>query len=175
MKGVIIDKNKYIPPDDLLKIRSKLSQEDKQIFDLLVETGYRVDDVLRVRNYQLRKNELKLRERKTGNLRTVPIKGDYKVSGGNLEYVFKSRRNRAGDKRKLHRTTFWRHFEAAVKATGLTGKGYTVHILRKVYAVELYKRTGDVLRVQKDLGHKNIATTCLYLVGALDALNHATN
>lgn len=145
------------------------------MFDLLLETGFRIDDVLRIRKYQLRRDYITLKERKTGNVRTVPYSGKYRVSGGNLSYVFPSRRGRAGDKRKLHRSTFWRHFEKAVKAAGLSGRGYTVHSLRKCYAVELYKRTGDVLRVQKDLGHKNLSTTCLYLLGALDSSNRATD
>lgn len=110
-----------------------------------------------------------MHERKTGNVRTVPYSGKYRVSGGNLSYVFPSRRGRAGDKRKLHRSTFWRHFEKAVLAAGLDGRGYTVHSLRKCYAVSLYRRTGSVELVKSDLGHKSIATTALYLLGALDA------
>lgn len=159
--------NNYIPDGDLAKIRSRLTGDDVMIMDLLLETGYRLDDVLRLRRYQLSGKSITVRERKTGNVRTVTYSGRYRVTGCNLGYVFSTRRGRAGDRRKVHRTTFWRHFERAVVSAGLDGRGYTVHSLRKCYAVALYRRTGSVELVQRDLGHHSIATTALYLLGAL--------
>ncbi len=133
--------------------------------DLLVTTGYRLDDILRLRNWQIKGKSITIRERKTGNIRTVENTCS-KVCGNPLEYLFKGR-GRTGEKKKLHRSTFWRHFERAVCAAGLDGRGYTVHSLRKVYAVNLYRATGDVKAVQTDMGHKSLATTCLYVLGAL--------
>ncbi len=133
--------------------------------DLLVTTGYRLDDILRLRNWQVRGETITIKERKTGNIRTVGNPCS-KMCGKSFEYLFRGR-GRAGERKKLHRSTFWRRFEKAVKAAGLEGKGYTVHSLRKVYAVNRYRATGDIKTVQSDLGHKNLATTCLYVLGAL--------
>lgn len=157
--------NNYIPEKEQAAIRARLNNRDRSIYDLLIYTGYRLDDVLRLRNWQLKGEKITVKERKTGNVRTVenPFVKD---CGKPLEYVFKGR-GRTGERKKLHRSTFWRHFERAVRAAGLEGKGYTVHSLRKVYAVNLYRQTGDIKRVQADLGHKNLATTCLYVISAL--------
>ncbi len=133
--------------------------------DLLVTTGYRLDDILRLRKWQVRGKTITIRERKTGNIRTVENPCS-KICGKSFEYLFRGR-GRVGESKKLHRSTFWRHFEKAVKAAGLDGRGYTVHSLRKVYAVNHYKLTGDIEAVRKDLGHKSLATTCLYVLGAL--------
>lgn len=157
--------NNYIPPQDLAAIRRGLNARDKQIMDILVLTGYRLDDVLHLRKWQISKKTIRLTERKTGNIRTVD-NPCVKPCGHPFEYVFGGR-GRQGEQKKLHRSTFWRHFEKAVEAAGLSNKGYTVHSLRKVYAVNLYMQTRDIKAVQKDLGHKNIATTCLYIIAAL--------
>lgn len=159
--------NNYIPEREQKLIRARLGERDKKIFDLLICTGYRLDDVLRLRNWQLKGNTINVKERKTGNFRTVenPCR---QSRGKPLEYVFKGR-GRTGEKKKLHRSTFWRHFERAVRAAGLEDRGYTVHSLRKVYAVNRYRATGDIKAVQADLGHKSLATTCLYVLGALQA------
>ena len=119
-----------------------------------------------------------LRERKTGHTRVLPITSEIRkavtkidgpgrsLAGGSaLAYLFRARRWIAGRRHKRHRTTIYRHFEAAVKKAGLEGLGYTVHSLRKVYARNLYNKTGSILAVQKDLGHKNISTTILYCMG----------
>ncbi len=135
--------------------------------DMLVLTGYRLDDILHLRKWQLAKEQITLRERKTGNIRAVD-NPCVKPCGHPFEYMFGGR-GRQGERKKLHRTTFWRHFERAVCAAGLDGKGYTVHSLRKIYAVTRYKATGDIRAVQTDLGHKSLATTCLYVLGALQA------
>lgn len=157
--------NNYIPDVEQNAIRERLNKRDRQIFDLLVSTGYRLDDILHLRKYQLAGRIIKLKERKTGNIRSVE-NPCAKPCGHPFEYVFVGK-GRQGQKRKLHRSTFWRHFEKAVSAAGLDGRGYTVHSLRKVYAVNLYRQTGDIKRVQADLGHKNLATTCLYVISAL--------
>lgn len=121
--------------------------------------------MLHLRNWQLAKKTITLKERKTGNVRTVENFCS-KPCGKPFEYVFRGR-GLPGERRKLHRSTFWRHFEKAVKEAGCAGKGYTVHSLRKVYAVNLYRASGDIKAVQEDLGHKSLATTCLYVLGAL--------
>ena len=42
-------------------------------------------------------------------------------------------------------------------------KGVTTHDFRKTTATNLYKKTRNILAVQKLLGHKNIETTKLYI------------
>jgi integrase/recombinase XerD len=42
-------------------------------------------------------------------------------------------------------------------------EGVTTHDFRKTTATNLYKKTRNILAVQKLLGHKNIETTKLYI------------
>lgn len=161
-------KNNYIPDNHLSKIRAELSVGDLYICDLLAETGFRLDDLLKVRNWQLNKPVLQLRESKTGKIRSTVLPEHLRRKCGNpLAYAFATSDAKAR-KRKIHRTTFYRHFIAAVKRAGLDGLGYTPHSLRKVYAVNLYKACRDLKAVRANLGHELLSTTCLYLIGVVD-------
>lgn len=149
-------------------IRAELSERDSYITDLLIATGYRLDDMLRVRNWQLNKTVLEIKERKTGKVRAVALPEQLRRRFDNpLAYAFETSDIKAR-KRKIHRTTYYRHFMAAVKRAGLDGLGYTPHSLRKVYAVNLYKACKDLRAVQADLGHESLSTTCLYVIGVVE-------
>lgn len=174
--------NSYIPPGALLAIRARLSEQDRAIVDLLAGTGYRLDDILYSRVYNWAGATVTLRERKTGNKRTVTITSElrqaiatinrYNTPSGQtrrprLAYFLQTTRINApaGCRHKRHRSTIHSHFQRAVREAGYAGCGYTVHSLRKVYAHNRYKETGSLLAVQRDLGHKHLATTLLYALG----------
>lgn len=172
-------RNRWIRPDHLAKIMSYLDDFDRTVCTLCTETGYRIDDILSIKQYQATKametGHLTLHEQKTGKTRTVEMSPQalgailrlylrYTTRKHPLMYLFPSRTHRKRQKRaKIHRSTIHRHFHAAVKAAGLTGCGYTIHSLRKVYARRLYEMTGSMLTVMKDLGHDNVGTTSLYV------------
>ena len=50
----------------------------------------------------------------------------------------------------------------AVDRANCSGRGYSPHSLRKVYAVRALAKTGDLLAVQSDLNHSHLSTTMLY-------------
>lgn len=172
-------RNRYIPPDHLDRIMRKADPDDRIIYTLCIETGFRIDDILSMRQHHattaINTGVLTLREQKTGKYRSVKLSSEALrailrqfngVVGVKhpLKYLFASRTARNGQKRsKLHRSTVQRHFAMSVKLAGLKDQGYTVHSLRKVYAHRLYDRTGSALAVMRDLGHDNIGTTMLYL------------
>ena len=170
-------KSRWIPDDDLNAIMSRLNSADRWIVRLLRLTGYRIDDVLYTRWWQWTGDQIEVKERKTGNIRRVTISPEIQrvvdqyrecVRGAHsLRYFVPGRRGRPGDRMKVHRTTIWRYFQRAVKDAGLSGKGYTLHSLRKCYAVDRLRDTGSCERVQADLGHKYLSTTLLYLQDAL--------
>lgn len=172
-------RNTYIPPDHLDRIMRRSDQDDRIIYTLLIETGFRLDDVISIRRYQaaaaMKTGSLTLKESKTGKQRTVKMTSEAlrailrqfeynSVSKHPLGYLFPSRTSREAQKRrKLHRSTVQRHFSQAVKRAGLTENGYTVHSLRKVYAHRLYEKTGSALSVMRDLNHDRVSTTLLYI------------
>lgn len=172
-------RNRYIPPDHLDRIMRKADTDDRIIYTLCIETGFRLDDILSIRQHQatsaISTGVLTLKEQKTRKTRNVILSSealrailrqlhDNTPVKHPLKYLFASRTARNGQKRqKLHRSTVQRHFTWAVRLAGLSGRGYTVHSLRKVYAHRLYDRTGSALAVMRDLNHDNIGTTMLYL------------
>lgn len=170
-------KSRWIPDDDLNAIMARLNSADRWIVRLLKQTGYRIDDVLHTRWWQWMGEQIEVKERKTGNIRRVAISPEIRrivdqyrgcVSGVHpLRYFVPGRRGRPGDRAKVHRTTIWRHFQKAIREAGMSGKGYTLHSLRKCYAVDQLRKTGSYERVQADLGHRYLSTTLIYLQDAL--------
>ena len=173
-------KNKYIPPEHFDRILRASFKEDRALWILSSETGFRIDDIMHIRQWQVPsesecKNRgefsLTIRERKTRNVRTVALTERalhslreiwlHQPKRHKLAYLFPTRRQEQC--KNLHRSTATRHFAEAVRKAGLEGEGYTVHSLRKIYARNKYACTKSILDVQRDLGHKSIATTLLYL------------
>lgn len=148
----------------------RLGRRDKIITAILDATGFRLDDILRARVWELRAQTITLREQKTGKTRAVTISpalysrlATYFAGRPSLRAAFPTlcRRKR----HREHRTTYWRHFVAAAAAAGLP-RSYTPHGLRKRYAVRLFRLTGDLAAVQRDLGHAYIGTTAIYALSA---------
>lgn len=168
------NRNTWIPDDHLEKIIAQLGAEDRCIIALALQTGYRIDDLLSLRWDALIGTTITAIEAKTGKLRSHALSGPAVEALGQLReivrdrkgsqnYIIPSRRGRAGDKPTLSRWSIWRAFKRAVSDAGLTGCGYTIHSLRKVYAWRLFRATGSIAAVQRDLNHDRIETTFLYL------------
>ena len=159
--------NAWIPPERLQAIRSHMHGRDAIITDILLETGFRIDDIMHMRKCNLSGRSVRLREKKTGHDRSAILSpetaariAEYAAKRHTLAYLFPALRR--AKRKKQHRTTYWRHFEEACKRSGYGDCGYTPHSLRKVYAVRMFRETGSLTAVQKDLGHTNISTTAIY-------------
>lgn len=171
-------RNSQISKTDYERILRASSPEDRALWILAAETGFRIDDLLRARQYQIsrataEKPFLILAERKTGKTRGVSLSpralDAIATLWGLIErrhplaYFFQARRRLLGQKNKLHRTTVYRHFNKLLRETKLDKEGYTVHSLRKLYARTAYERTGSLLAVQRDLNHSSVNVTMLYV------------
>lgn len=161
--------NRYIPENDLTEILSRLNEPALTACETLLQTGYRVDDIMHMRGYQCKDGIISLTERKTGKQRKAYVDGKTKEKIEKLKddrhrfsYVFATLQPRPSRRAKMHRTTLYRHFEKAVNEAGLTGKGYTIHSLRKVYAVRAFQRYGSLEKVRELLGHSSVNITALY-------------
>ena len=103
-------------------------------------------------------------EKKTGNKRRVYIgkkllKEIYKFLGTRKKgFLFPHR-----TKPEKHRTRQAVFKDLKINASKLgLGSHISPHSFRKVYAVKLYKRTENLLTVQKIMGHKKLETTLIY-------------
>lgn len=139
---------------------------ERLIFRVAVETGLRISDILQLRAAALSKY-IHVVERKTKKLRTVELSDTllndlvkyrgcwYDVEA--MQWLFKSRRDVL---KPYNRMTYHRKLKQAANALKID---FSSHSMRKLYAKNIYKRTGDIFAVQEAMRHKYVITTCAYL------------
>lgn len=124
-----------------------------------LHTGLRIGDVLALRTEDL-KPRFWITERKTGKRRVVglpgPLLAEVRAGAGGL-WAF------PGRDPSHHRTrqAVWWDVKRAARAFRMP-QNVTPHSARKLYAVRLYHRYGDLERVRRALNHKDMTTTMIY-------------
>lgn len=175
----VIRRNIWIPPDRLRTILSQLSDRDLWICTLALETGYRIDDIMTSRVQDWGPETVAIRESKTKKLRVVGLSHAAQSALRALiratererrrdgsDWLLPGLRGRPGDSGREHRSTIWRHWRRVVRALGYPDS-YTLHSLRRCYAVGVFLRHHDISEVMHDLNHDRPSTTLLYLADAL--------
>ena len=128
-------------------------------------TGLRIGDVLELKAACL-KQRMTVKERKTGKRRAVYFPTalfDEMLRVSGRVWVFEHRT----DYRK-HRTVsaVYKDLRRAAALFRIDGKSLSAHVsphtARKIYAVEQYRRSGDLQRVKALLNHQSEAVTMLY-------------
>lgn len=147
-----------------------LEREIEQVLDLLtpanrlvmrtcLHTGLRVGDALQLRTAQLKPN-FWITEQKTGKRRQIglpePLLSDLRAAAGRY-WVFQG----ADPSKHRCRQAVWKDVKRAARAARLTANAGT-HSARKVYAVELLNKYGDIEKVRRALNHADEATTLIY-------------
>lgn len=136
-----------------------LTYENRLVMRVCLHTGLRVGDVLQLRPEQLKPN-FWITEQKTGKRRQVglpePLLSDLLDSCGAV-WVF------PGANPAKHRTrqAVWKDVKRAAAACRLT-QNVAPHSARKVYAVELLNKYGDIDRVRRALNHGGLEVTLIY-------------
>lgn len=136
-----------------------LTYENRLVMRLLLHTGIRIGDALQLKPEQLKPN-FWITEQKTGKRRQIglpePLLADLRESA-NSEWVF------PGAKPGKHRTrqAVWKDVKRAAAAARLTVNA-APHSARKVYAVKLLDKYGDIERVKRALNHGGIEVTLIY-------------
>jgi len=130
------------------------------VCEVCLTTGLRIDDVLDLRTKELAKS-FTVTEQKTRKKKRVTLSADLlkrlQAQAGKY-YVFEHR-----DDARKHRTR-----QAVYLDLKRAGKCFRLpltlspHSLRKAYAVELLKKTGDLEKVKKALNHDNEVVTMIY-------------
>lgn len=136
-----------------------LTYENRLVMRLLLHTGLRISDALALKPEQLKPN-FWVTEQKTGKRRQVgipePLLSDLKEAAGE-HWVF------PGADPHKHRTrqAVWKDVKRAAEAARLT-QNVAPHSARKVYAVELLHKYGDIDRVRRALNHGGVEVTLIY-------------
>jgi integrase len=118
---------------------------------LLVETGARVGELLKLKPTDVHGDVMHLRKTKTGRPRVVPL------SFRALEALEAGQYDESMTQERL--TKAWRR---AKKATGIDDNEVVPHCLRHTYATRLVAAGVGIEHVQKMLGHASVVTTMRY-------------
>lgn len=160
-------RSSYIEPTPLGLVLAALRPANRLVVETMLATGLRVSDALGLTTAQIQRQRFTVRERKTGKTRRVYIPNDLQLrilrQAGRL-YAFEGR-----DDWRKHRTrqAVWKDMVRCARffaAGGAVRGTVTPHSARKVYAVQEYRRTGDLDAVRQKLNHDpaHMATTLLY-------------
>jgi integrase len=150
----------YLLNREVEHVLAALTPANRLVCRVMLHTGLRVGDVLRLETEQLRPR-LWISEQKTGKKRQIgfpePLLTELKKQAGRT-WVFE---HRTDPRRHRTRQAVWHDVKRAAKAFRLP-QNVGTHSLRKVYAVELMGKYGDIERVRRALAHGSKATTMIY-------------
>lgn len=152
-------KTEYMLEKEVELVLHLLTYENRLLARLLLHTGLRVGDALALKTEQLKPN-FWITEQKTGKRRQVgipaPLLDDLKAAAGEV-WVFPG----ADPRKPRTRQALWKDVKRAAKAARLN-QNVAPHSLRKVYAVELLNKYGDIERVRRALNHGGVEVTLIY-------------
>jgi len=140
-------------------VLAALTPANRTAIRVALHTGLRIGDVLALRADQLGAR-FSVREAKTGKVKRCGLPADLlaevRAGAGDI-WAFPGRNP------EKHRTrqAVWADVKRAAKAFRMP-QNVTPHSVRKLYAVRLYKRYGDLDRVRRALNHNDLSTTMIY-------------
>lgn len=163
----------YVVKKDFEQIINKLYQENGLVMKIALETGLRVTDVLNLRIGDLRQNKrIRVVEGKTGKTKWIYIPAKLRneilqtrsVGQHDGYYVFPSRCYPLTKHRS--RQAVWKDMKRVLKDYCFEFN-CSPHSSRKIYAVNKYRESGDLEKVQALLNHDYKSTTLLYALADL--------
>lgn len=149
----------YLLEKEVEQVLDLLTYENRLVLRVCLHTGLRIGDVLGLQTDQLKPN-FWITEQKTGKKRQVglpePLLTDLRSAAGE-KWCF------PGSDPRKHRTrqAVWKDVKRAAKAARLTANA-APHSARKVYAVKLLEKYGDIDRVRRALNHGGVEVTLIY-------------
>lgn len=153
-------KTDYLLHREVEHVLAALTPVNRVIMRVCMHTGLRVGDVLALRTAQIAPR-FWVTEQKTGKRRMVGLPAgllaDMRKIAGEI-WVFESPRD---PKKHRSRQGVWKDVKRAARAFRLP-QNVAPHSARKVYAVDLLAKYGDIERVQRALNHSNPAVTMIY-------------
>lgn len=148
----------YLLRREMEYVLAALTPSNRLVCRVCLQTGLRVGDVVSLKTQDL-KGQFWIEEAKTKKRRRVNLPRELldqvRAQAGEV-WAF------PGRKPWQHRTrqAVWADVKRAAKAFRIR-QNIAPHSFRKVYAVELLRRCGDVKRVQRALNHSDCATTMI--------------
>ncbi len=146
------------------------------LFQCGIYTGLRISDILKFRVSDFRnKDEITLRETKTGKKRTFEINPILKKSIDQYisdmepeDYLIKSRQ---GFNKSISAAMAWVILREAGKAVGIDNIG--THSMRKTFGFHYYQKTKDIETLKEIFNHSDSSVTKRYIGITQQTVNFA--
>lgn len=155
-------RSKFVDKDTLTKLRRVLGSEAWLPFQVALETGLRIGDVLRLRSSDLSltggRYVLSYVAMKTGKEGSAFLSPSTGQRLADREGILFPGRGKTGH---LTRQAAWARVKRACEAVGVDPDGISPHSLRKCFAVALRRKEG-IAAVQEALQHSSDAVTRVY-------------
>lgn len=167
-------KTQYIARRELEHLLAALMPANRLALELSLATGLRISDCLCIQTEKLKKTgngRLTITEMKTGKKRRIYIPAELRermLKQAGRYYIFENRRD---SKRTRTRQAVFKDLKRVARIFRLR-ENIAPHTCRKVYAVEYFKKCGDIHKVQELLNHSDEAVTMLYAMA--DVLTERT-
>lgn len=149
----------YLLRRELDHVLAALMPQNALIIETVLHTGLRISDVLELKTADL-KGSMWVVERKTGKKHRCGLKKDLlrriQAQAGPF-WAFPGRRSGTHKTRQA----VWADVKRAAAAFRLP-QNVGTHSFRKVYAVDLLAKYGDLPRVQRAMGHSAPSVTVIY-------------
>lgn len=149
----------YMLQKEVDRVLDLLTPENRLVMRVCFATGLRLSDVLHLKTAQL-KSHFWVTEQKTGKRRQIglpePLLSDLRFAAGD-PWVFPGR----DPAKPRTRQAVWKDVKRAANAYRLP-QNVAPHSARKVYAVDLMHKYGDIAKVRKALNHSSDTVSCIY-------------
>lgn len=155
----------YLLHKEMEHVLALLTPSNALVMRVILHTGMRVSDALALKTADLKPSGW-YTEQKTGKRRRYglpePLLSELKAQAGSI-WAFEGR---TSPEKHRTRQTVWRDVKRAQKALRMP-ENVGTHSARKVYAVDLMAKYGDIERVRKALNHDKAITTAIYAMSDL--------
>ena len=151
----------YLLEREVEQVSMLLTPVNRLVVRVMLHTGLRVGDAVALPAVLAETGRCTICESKTGKKRRVsvpaPLRDELRQIAGE-KWLFPSPRSKTGH---LSRQAVWKDIKRAAKALRLE-QNAGAHSCRKVYAVQLFQKYGDLDRVRRALNHGDVTTTAVY-------------
>jgi len=159
----------------LLESSEKYGKRNRMLFVFGINTGLRIQDILKLKVQDVGGEHIILREMKTDKQKWLRINPAlrrelkrYTEGMEQSEYLFQSRQGR---NKPLKRDMAYRILRKAAEALKLVDIG--THTMRKTFGYHLYRGTKDITLIQKILNHSTPEITLRYIGMDQDTMDAA--
>lgn len=154
-------RSEWVSDDTVGYILRGLTEPNRLAIEMSLRYGMRIGDVLRTRRIDVERSRWTYKEEKTGKSRRIflcPSFQERLLRQAGRIYIFEGRTDY---KRHRTRQAVYKDIRRVAKFLRLDAH-VSPHSARKIYAVDAFKRYGDLEKVQKLLNHSDEAVTMVY-------------